>query len=244
MLVMSRDESEDIQKRPGWLIPLAVFLVVAALSAILMLYYLVPSGPNPFQEQITPTSNGDKVTLSVQGRRFYIPANYLQYESARRGGEHREIAMFATLPDLNGWSNWQTDSFNDNTADSTVVTFLIREEKSGLTEVGKLKRVYMGYVRDAKGKPGPFGLTQYEFRPDTGYRDEDLYIGQAANGTTVLRCERLSAEVPSPKCLRDETISNGLALTYRFKRVHLAKWRVIADGVDKLMVSFRQAPKK
>ena len=38
------DDGEPIQKRSGWLLPLAVFVVTAALSALVLYYYL---GPRP-----------------------------------------------------------------------------------------------------------------------------------------------------------------------------------------------------
>ena len=54
---MSRitDDDETIRKRSGWLIPLAVFLVTFALSALFLLIYLAPSAPSLFQEQVSPT---------------------------------------------------------------------------------------------------------------------------------------------------------------------------------------------
>ena len=39
---MSQRGEERIQRRSGWLIPAAVFIVTAALSALILLYYLVP----------------------------------------------------------------------------------------------------------------------------------------------------------------------------------------------------------
>ena len=53
-------------------------------------------------------------------------------------------------------------------------------------------------------------------------------------------CVRLSQDVPSPSCLRDERIGKNIALSYRFKRTHLADWRDIAAGVDTLVASFRK----
>ena len=72
----------------------------------------------------------------------------------------------------------------------------------------------------------------------SGYRGEDLFVGQGDKGPMVLRCVRFSMQVQSPSCLRDMHLSKGVSLTYRFKRANLSHWREIAAGVDTLMHSF------
>ena len=94
-----------------------------------------------------------------------------------------------------------------------------------------------------EGTAGPFGLTQYAFRDDSGYRGEDLFIGQGDKGPVVLRCVRFSMQVQSPSCLRDMRLANGVSLTYRFKRANLSHWREIAAGVEQLMHSFMREAK-
>lgn len=237
------DTDGTIRKRSGWLIPLGVFLVTAALSALVLLFYLAPSAPNFLEEQVSPTSRGDIVSLKVHDLHLWIPANYLQYESARQGGTHKDLALFAILPDMGGWSNWEASTFTGNTPDSPVVYLLVREEGLNLTEADRLSRIYMSYVTNPRGAPGPFGLTQYTFREDSGYRSEDLFVGQTPNGPIVLRCVRFSPDVPSPSCLRDLPIAHSVALSYRFKRQHLARWREIGDGIARLFVTFKTRPK-
>ena len=86
------DTDGTIRKRSGWLIPLGVFLVTAALSALVLLFYLAPTAPNFLEEQVSPTSRGDIIALKVHGLQLWIPANYLQYESARQGGTRKDLA--------------------------------------------------------------------------------------------------------------------------------------------------------
>jgi hypothetical protein len=242
---MSRttDDDETIRKHSGWLIPLGVFLVTAALSAMILLIYLAPSAPSLFEEQVSPTSRGDIVTLNVNARRFFIPANYLQFESTRQGGKHREIAIFALLPEMSGWSNWEAQTFTGNAPDSPVVNMLIREDKLNLSERDKLQRVYMDYITNPRGAPGQFDLTQYTFRGDTGYHNQDLFVGETQKGPLLMLCERLGPDVASPNCLRDVSIAHGVSMNYRFKRAHLSKWREIGENIDKLIAMFEKAPK-
>jgi hypothetical protein len=238
------DTDGTIRKRSGWLIPLGVFLVTLALSALVLLYYLAPNAPNFLEEQVSPTSRTDIVPLRVQDLKLWIPANYLQYESSRQGGAQKDIALFALLPEMTGWSNWEASTFAGNPADSPVTYMLIREERLNLTETDRLSRIYLAYVTDAKGQPGPFGLTQYAFRENSGYRNEDLFVGNTPVGPIVLRCVRFSPEVPSPSCLRDMPIAHNVALSYRFKRAHLAQWREIGQGISTLIATFKRQPKQ
>ena len=237
------DNADDgIRQRSGWLIPLGVFLITFALAALFLLFYLAPAPPSFFREQISFSSRSDIVSLKVHGHKFYIPANYLKYRSDRQGGERPEVKLAAILPDMQGYSSWDDSSFKSNAADSPVVEMLVHDDAVMLSERDWLERIYMPYVANPKGAPGPFGLTQYAFRRDTGYRDEDLFIGQGAHGPMVIQCVRLSQQVPSPACHRELPIAHGVALGYRFKRAQLARGREIGDSVEKLVDSFRTKP--
>ncbi len=245
---MSRggDVDDTVRKRSGWLIPLGVLLVTAALSALFLLYYLAPTAPPLFAEQVSPTSSTDVAALDVGGLKFWIPGNYLQYESARRGGRKREVALFAMLPDLSGWSNWNASEFTEGGPNSRIVRMTIREQ-ANLSEADRLTRIYMGYITDPKGQPGPFDLTKYAFRQDSGYSGEDLFVGQSAQGPAkgpvVMRCERAGPNVPSPTCLRDMPLGKGVGISYRFKRSKLSHWKEIDTGVDALLATFEKQPK-
>ena len=232
------DYEEGAKRHSGWLVPAAVFLMTAALSALVLLYYLAPAPTSFIEEHPAPTSRADPVTLTVGSLKFTIPANYLIYRTTRQGGERKELALFAALPDFRGYSQWEAHSFTDNTQDSPLIYMLIREEPVNLPEVERLKRIYSGYVANPKGEPGLFGLTQYAFRDDSGYRGEDLLVGHLDGLPVVMRCVRLSESVPSPSCLRDLRLAKHVGLSYRFKRAQLSRWREIATGVDKLIRSF------
>ena len=238
------DDDETIRKRSGWLIPLGVFLVTFVLSALFLLIYLAPNAPNLFQEQVSPTSRSDIIALKVGGHAFHIPANYLEYQSTRQGGDRREAALYALLPGMSGWSNWDAHGFTDNSVDSPVLEMRIRQDNLNLSEADRLQRVYMGYILNPRGVAGLYGLRQYNFRGDSGYHDEDLFVGQTDKGLLVMRCVRLGPNVSSPNCMRDMPVARGVSLFYRFKRANLSKWHEINDGVNKLIASFEKKPPK
>jgi hypothetical protein len=242
---MSRSEDFDdtIRQRSGWLIPVGVFSVTAVLSAMVLLFYLAPTPASFIEEHPAPTSRTDPIAISIHGVAFTIPANFILYKSARQGGPRDHVALAALFPEFRGYSDWESQTFVGDTADSPVVYLLIREEPLKLTEAERLQRIYRNFISDPAGKPGPFDLTEYSFRDDSGYRNEDLFVGGTADNPVVLRCDRFSQQVRSPFCIRDIRLKPGVAVSYRFKRGLLSNWRQIGTGVDQLIQSFREHAK-
>ncbi len=234
------DAGEPIQKRSGWLLPLAVFVVTATLSAGVLYYYVGPRPPGFVRDVPSPTADTAPVALTVNGVSFSVPANHIVYRAAQRGGEQADVALFALLPDFRGFSQEDAQRFSSNAPDLGAIFLLIRGDRLNLTESERLKRIYLGYVTSQMGMPGPYGLTQYDFRDDSGYRGEDLFVGQTARGPALFRCTRFSADFPNPSCLRETPLTQGVALSYRFKRAHLAQWREISTSADLLVRSFIQ----
>jgi hypothetical protein len=231
-------EDQAIKRRSGWLIPLAVFAVTAILSGAVLIYYLAPTPAALIGNRPAPTARTDAVSLSVGGVNFSIPSNYIRYRAARRGGMQSQVALYAALPDFRGYSDADSQIFSGNAADSPVVYILLHEEQLKLSEQDRFQRIYLGYLLNSRGLPGPFGLTQYVFRDNSGYRGEDLFVGRFGTRMVVLRCVRMSDSVPSPSCLRETRLAHHAGLSYRFKRAQLSRWREIASGVDTLVHSF------
>ena len=222
----------------GWLIPLTVFLVTAALSALFLIYYLAPLPPELIAEQPAPTDSTAPVALSVGGTVFHIPSSYIVFASARRGGPRESLDMAVLLPDLQGYSLELAQEFASNAPDSRVVNVTVREDARTLTEQEKLQRIYMPQVETNTTGPAPVGLTLYNFRADSGYRDEELYVGDTGEGLILLRCTKQSFDVPSPSCLVDMALNSELSITYRFKRTHLERWHEVDSGIRALVGAF------
>ena len=233
-------DGSAIQQRSGWLIPLAVFVVTAALSGLVLLYYLGPAPRSFIEEHPSATAQHEIVLLSIGGVSFRIPANYFRFKSARKGGMLSQVALSAILPDFRGYSDADADVFTSNAADSPVIDILIHEEQMKLGERERFARIYLNYVIDTTGRPSQFALMHYRFRDDSGYRGQDLYLGMAGKYTIVMRCDRLSANDQSPSCIRDTHLARHASLSYRFKRSQLSRWRDIAIGIDKLVYGFMQ----
>jgi len=166
-----------------------------------------------------------------------VPANYLE-SRATAGADLDVVTLAALLPDMRGYSAADAALFSGNAADSPVLHMLIRADTNSLDPASRLARIYMPYILNLKGEPGPFGLTRYFFRADSGYGSDDLFTG-ADNPMLLLLCERPAQDLPSPNCLAiDRPIARNINLSYRFKRAQLARWQQINDGVGKLVAQF------
>jgi hypothetical protein len=226
------------KRRSGWLIPLAVFFVTACLSALVLAYYFAPTPPGLAQEQPAPTDANRPVQLALGSMHLRIPANYILLVSARRGGAMNELALIAMLPDFQGYTLGAAQDLTANAPDSRVISIMLKGDQALLPEQERLERVYMTQVENPNGQPGPYGLRQYAFRADSGYHDQDLFVGSGPQGLMVLLCTKLASDIPSSNCLRDMPLDGGIALSYRFKRAHLSQWRTIDTRIHALMDSF------
>lgn len=229
----------NIKEHSGWWAPLAVVAAVVLLSLFVLVYYFVPNPASLIEERPSPSTQVTRVSVRVGGLAFAIPANYLVFASARKGGTRREIDMAASLPDFRGYSEAERPLFGASGAGSPIIHIKIREDTYNVPEAARLSRVYLTQVADPRGTRAPYALTQYQFRDDSGYRGEDLFVGRDGGALVALLCERPGADVPSPNCFRDYPLGRGAALSYRFKRSHLAQWPGIARGVAGLIASFK-----
>ncbi len=228
--------SENVHQHSGWLIPAALFFAVLLLSGLFLGWYLRP-GPRV----AAPTGKADLVALTVRGTAFAIPANYIENSQARAGGALDSLALVALFPSLKGYSEAQARLFSANAPDSPAVHLVLRGDPNGLDMRARLDRIYMPYITDPRGMAAPFGLTQYGFAPNSGYERNDLFAGENGTGLMLFLCERPAADLPSPNCTAlDRPLGKGVAVSYRFKRAWLGRWRELSAGMDGLIRRFEK----
>ncbi|MDB5740951.1 MAG: hypothetical protein JWP16_1991 [Alphaproteobacteria bacterium] len=225
---------EEMHGHSGWLIPFALAFAILLLSGLFLGWYLRP-GPRP---AAAPTGKSNLVHLTVRGTAFVIPANYIENASARAGGEQDGLALAALFPSWRGYSDADARLFQGNAPDSPVIHLSLRRDASNLDAVARLNRIYKLYIETQSA--GPFELTQYRFRADSGYEQNDLFAGSGPDGLLLLLCERAASELASPNCVAvDRPLARTLSLSWRFKRAYLARWREMAGGADALVSKFK-----
>lgn len=228
--------NDDVHQHSGWWFPAVILIAIAVLSAVFLLYDLRP-GMTP--KGVGRTDDMAPVSLSVGGLRLVVPANYLDSRNARAGGAQNTVTLSALLPDLRGYSTADARLFAGNPTDSPVVHLQFKAGESDLDAAQRLQRIYQPYIADPAGKPGDFGLTQYAFRPDSGYGRSDLFAGAEGGRMLLFICERADPELASPNCLvTGHIVAPNVGFSWRFKRAYLARWQEIAGSVDKLLARF------
>jgi hypothetical protein len=232
------EQRDDIHQHSGWWLPLAFAFAILLLSSLFLGWYLRPGPRAP----AAPTGQSNIVHLTVRGAAFAIPANYIESAAARAGGDQDSLALAALFPSYRGYSDSEAKLFQGNAPDSPVIHLSLRGDANRLNPQGRLQRIYRPYLTDPDGTPGPFGLTQYGFRKNSGYEQSDLFAGESANGLLLLLCERAGSELPSPNCQAiDQPLAGNLNFSWRFKRAYLARWRELAGGVNGLVRKFEVA---
>lgn len=234
---MSNTGQQKIHQHSGWLIPLVFGVAILLLSGLFLGWYLRPGPRTP----ATPTGQSNIVKLTIRGTAFAIPANYIQSPAARAGGDQPGLVLAALFPSLRGYSDSEAKLFQENTPDSPVIRINLRADASNLDAAARLQRVYKPYVTTAEGAKGPFELTQYAFRQNSGYERNDLLVGRNGDRLVLLLCERAAGDLSSPNCLAtDQPLTHRLSFSYRFKRAYLARWREIDSGVGGLVRKFER----
>lgn len=216
-----------------------VAAAVMIFSGAFLAWYLRPTGAEVMGRAPVPTASQDNIALEVGAVRFVVPANYLAFARGRQGGAQTDVDMHALLPEFTPFTPGLESEFRSNAPDARVISIQIRPQGL-LTEAMRLQRIYLDAVTDKAGAPGPAGLTQFGFRPATGYENDELFVGTLGSTQAVFRCGKITATDESPSCLRETEMQGNLALSYRFKRAHLEDWRQIGEGVETLIGRFRQ----
>src|SRR5258706_5411993 len=212
----STGRREEVHRHSGWLVPGGFFFVILLLSGLFLGWYLRP-GP---RSQVAPQSS--LVRLSLRGVTFAIPANYIENAKARAGGDMDAVTLVTLFSSWQGYSEGQARLFGGNAPDSPLIRLSLRGDATGLDARDRLNRIYRPHVANPQGEQEPFGLTRYDFVPDSGYGDANLFAGENGKGLMLFLCERASAEFPSPSCLAiDRPLASDLSYSYRFKRAYL-----------------------
>lgn len=230
---------EDAQEESSWSTPFRVLAITLVLSGGFLYYYLGPSVDDI--QGNTPESSISEVPIDliVGETNFSIPENFTQFPRARRGGVRENVALYALLPTLEPFSLEHASKFEDSSEGSPIVHFQIESYRAPFNEEERFVRIYQPKLVSRDGTEGPDGLTMFSFKEDTGYQDEDLFVGKDDLGKmAILRCTRLRSDLLFPNCRRDSQITATIGLSYRFKRSRLDDWRKIDNDIRGLAFSF------
>ncbi|MEM6851213.1 MAG: hypothetical protein AAF527_05775 [Pseudomonadota bacterium] len=240
---------DEVQEESSWAYPLAVLLATLVLSGVFLYYYLGPGLDDIAGDTPKPTISDEPVLITVGDETFQIPVNHTVYPRARRDGPRESVSLYALWPNLSPYTPARRLDFIENAPDTRRIDIVIERNKALLTEAQRFEKILLPLTVDPEGQPTPFGLTSYSFRdrrPDTplnGYRNEDLYVDKREDDeVVVIRCLQLGPDMQSPFCRRDFALTDGVSVSYLFKRVYLPQWRGIDEAVQTFVGELRTEP--
>lgn len=237
-----RTYDDYVHEESGWSTALKIFFLTVILSGLLLYYYFGPTISELRGDTPQGSPSPAPITLVIGGETFVIPENYTQFPRSRRGGDRPNVALHALLPNYEAFSLSKKDIFEGNEPASPVIHFQLESNRTPFSEEQQFERIYLLNVVDTNGSPGPYGLTRYTFKPESGYKNEELFVKRIDDGDlVVLRCFREDVGLISPSCRRDTRLLPSVNFSYRYKRVHLPRWQEIDREVKTLTLSFHRA---
>jgi hypothetical protein len=237
-----RSGGELVHERPAWILPALVVLAVLGFSSAFLYYYFGPTPAELLGRDPRASTATRRIEAIIGGTRFLIPENYTRYPTQRSGGTQPELSMHALLPDFEPYTPGRESEFSDHAPDAEVIFFELREAHSILPAERRMKEIYSRYLASPAPEKDKTGLDRFAFKADSGYGEQELFTGEDADGRLMLLiCQRSTALVESPNCMRTLLLTQNLALSYRYKRAHLAQWRHIDEKMIGLIKSF-EAP--
>lgn len=237
---MSDRGHEEVKEESPWRYPAIIIVLTLILSGGVAYYYFGPSLQDLSGDTPQASARETPIHMEISESRFVIPENFTQYPRARRGGPRDSISLYAVFPSFDPYLVRHDRHFFENDPENPIIYFEIHLARLPLTEAERVEQIYLERLSGEAGEELGFGLTQFAFADDSSYADEDLFLGEDENGQVVaIICTEVSSVVPSPNCRRGLELSDGLRLSYRFKRAHLDRWREINSGLVGLIDSFR-----
>jgi hypothetical protein len=236
----------EVHRHSSWTMPAILVLITAAIGVGIFVYLTGPTVQDLQGTTPSPTASAEPIDLKIDGIAFRIPAYYTASRAARGGGDQDEVDLHVLLPDLHPWTSTDRAAFESNAPDARVVHFTLKPDHQTLTDDQRFERALRPQTLNPQGVPGPHGLTQFDFPTGLGYDDVQIFIAPLdAKTLLVLRCDKAGAQQQfGPSCTRQTRTPDGVGLTYRFKRAHLAQWQTIDSGITQLVARFRTAAPK
>ncbi|WP_321338030.1 hypothetical protein [Breoghania sp.] len=188
------------------------------------------------------TAETRAINLSLAGRTFQIPANYIADAAQRQGGTRKRIDLAARLPSLAGFDTTHAPLFR---SDSDLLRVWLEETPSPAASAGTARPARTDMREGADFRPGVYpvagGLFARAFTASSAYASEEIVYdatGLRGKRTTpyAARCQKWN--VSEATCLRRVPLAKGLTMTYRFPREKLANWEQMDRSVTQLVQGF------
>lgn len=183
------------------------------------------------------TASSETYDLFIGQDHLRLPANVMRFAEQRATGTAERVDLYATWPEMLGYSDDRRDRFNDVRRPDQLIFLQISQSTMSRDMSGRVAPIYR-FLFEGPATKGPAGLTAHRLRENSGYGHETLFTGEdgRADGYAV-RC--IIPADPSlstaADCQRDVHAGKDLVVVYRFSSQLLPQWRAIDDHVARFV---------
>jgi hypothetical protein len=216
----------------GHLVPIVVAGGLAAGAIALVAYLLWPTWGTD------GSSSPARLPVSIGGTLFNVSPVAIRMRIQRHSGPQERVDLSFDYPSLEapeGIKHVSADAVQEAMQPIDRIFLSIAAHHDSMAPEMRATTIYPRYLEQASTS-GQDGLTMRAFRGGTPYGGEDLYF--ADSPALTARCTR-DGETPG-MCLSERRIA-GADLTFRFPRSWLARWRDVANAMDRLTVQLHGA---
>ncbi len=213
------------QRSLGLIVLLFLGAFMLASGTILAFYFI----PNP--DLLLSSKGGEKppgnrlVHLSFLDSDFYVPQSILKRAKRRLLGTVEQIDVqipwpYDHLAVISGSVELTGDIRN-----WVLLTFVPNPDRVPPDErVATSDRYYFA----GPGEKDRSGLTRYDFKADSPYRDLQLYVQESGPGSRrVIRCDLNASSLGPILCEREVPATDKITARIRFARTNLEDWQDI-----------------
>jgi hypothetical protein len=205
------------------LLLLVAFMIAAGI--ILAFYF----GRHPdllLSPKSTEKTPGNRlVHLSFLEADFYVPQSILKRAKRRLFGTVEQIDVQIPWPYDHLAVISGTVELTGDIRDWVLLTFVPNPDRTHPDErVVTSDRYYFA----GPGMEDQNGLVRYDFKPDSPYRDLQLYVHEGEGGVRkVIRCDLKASSLGPILCEREIAATDKITARIRFARTNLDDWQDI-----------------
>ena len=211
----------------GHLVPIMLAGLFTAGAIALVAYLLWPTWG------AEASSNPARLPVSIGGTLFNVPTMAVRMKIQRHSGPQERVDLNFAFPSLEAPAapkHVSVETVEEAVQPIDRIFLSISAHHDALAPEARLQTIYPRYL-ERTATPGQDGLTMRAFRDGSPYSNEDLFLANAPG--LDARCTR-DAATPG-MCLSERRLE-GADLTFRFPRSWLARWRDVANAMDRLTV--------
>ena len=212
--------------------------VFYAFAALALLSVVISVGGKWLGKSIAMAGHTDETTIHqivIGNNVIAAPANAIRFERDRIDRVADRLDLYFHWPDMGGYREALRNDFNNLNGVKRLVFVSFEGRMMSRDMSGRFDPIYRSLI-DMPGKPGPAGITYFDFSKKSGYMNEMLAVAaRAGKDPFVVRClSGPSAEASLAPCERDIQIGDELSLSYRFPAELLDNWQALDQAISGL----------